>query len=282
MSTPSSPGWYENPDNPEELRYFDGILWTANTTPLRKRPMQQPASTPAEHGSAAAAPSAPPAAPSPPASWPGQQPPQQNPYERSPHQNPHQHQNPYGQPAHTPGLPGQVALAPYGLRVVAYIVDSIVVAFLSLIFGGYFLWQAISPVLDRFDSAMASGNVDEMSAAIAEARLGWLAAFLGIQLLILLGYQVLCLTRWGATPGKLMVGISVRRLDRPGPLDTDTAVRRAGFQAVVQALGNVPVLSLFGTIAVILDLVWPLADDRRQALHDKVAKTIVIKGRAQR
>src|SRR4051794_5059528 len=50
MSTPSSPGWYENPDNPEELRYFDGILWTQNTTPLRKRPHVGPPVVPPTSG----------------------------------------------------------------------------------------------------------------------------------------------------------------------------------------------------------------------------------------
>jgi uncharacterized RDD family membrane protein YckC len=33
---------------------------------------------------------------------------------------------------------------------------------------------------------------------------------------------------------------------------------------------------------MVTDLVWPLADDKNQALHDKIAGTIVIKGRAPR
>ena len=31
--TPSGPGWYDDPHDPLLLRYFDGVLWTANTTP---------------------------------------------------------------------------------------------------------------------------------------------------------------------------------------------------------------------------------------------------------
>ena len=58
-------------------------------------------------------------------------------------------------------------------------------------------------------------------------------------------------------------------------------MRRVGFQAVAQALGNVPLVASLATIVVITDLVWPLADDKKQALHDKVAKTIVVKGRVQ-
>lgn len=265
MSTPSSAGWYENPDNPEELRYFDGILWTANTTPLRKRPHQGPVVPPPTSGP-----------PQRPAGW-GPQP-----HQQTGHPDPRSagpgHPGLAGSPA--PG--GQAGLASYGLRVVAYILDTLVVGVLSLVLGGWFLWKAIEPVYERFNTAMAAGDVDAMTGAIAEARLGYLAAFLGLQLLVLLAYQVFFLTRWSATPGKLVVGISVRRVDRPGPLDTDTAIRRAGFQAAIQALGNLPYVSLLGTVLVVMDLVWPVADTQRQALHDKVAKTIVIKGKVQR
>ena len=26
-------GWYDDPENSENLRYFDGVLWTSHTTP---------------------------------------------------------------------------------------------------------------------------------------------------------------------------------------------------------------------------------------------------------
>lgn len=262
MSTPSSAGWYENPDNPEELRYFDGILWTKNTTPLRKRPHQGPPVVPPTSGPAPR-----------PAGW-GPQP-----HQQTGHPEP---KAPVPGPSGMTGPVGQAGLAPYGLRVVAYIIDTLIVGVLSLILGGWLLWKAIEPVYERFDTALTAGDVDAMSAAISEARLGYLAAFLGLQLIVLLAYQVFFLTRWSATPGKLAVGISVRRVDRPGVLDVDTAVRRAGFQAVIQALGNLPFVSLLGTVLVVMDLVWPVADVQRQALHDKVAKTIVVKGRVQR
>jgi len=263
MSTPSSAGWYENPDNPEELRYFDGILWTKNTTPLRKRPHQgPPAAAPASAGPQTR-----------PEGW-GPQPHQQTGHPEQGSPRPAQ--------AGMSGVPGQPVLASFGLRVVAFIIDALVVGILALVFGGWLLWRAIEPALEGFDTAMASGDVDAMTEAISQARLGYLAAFIGLQLVLFLAYQVFCLTRWAATPGKLAVGISVRRLDRQGVLDVDTALRRAGFQAAVQVLGNVPYLSLLGTVLLVSDLVWPLADNRNQALHDKVAKTIVIKGKVQR
>lgn len=259
MSTPSSPGWYENPDNPDELRYFDGILWTSNTTSLRKRPAPQ---------AGPQAPTGPERTP-PPASAPpgwGAPPPRQG----------------WQRPSPTAAIPGQPELAPYLSRVVAYLLDTLVIALVSLVLGGWFLWKAIEPIADRLDAAMVAGDFRAMSSALAEAGLGWLAAFLAVQLVVMLAYHTFFLTRWGATPGKMLLGISVRRVDRAGPLDVDTAVRRAGFQAVAQAFGNVPVVASIATILVITDLVWPLADDRKQALHDKVARTIVVRGRVQR
>ncbi|PRY63185.1 putative RDD family membrane protein YckC [Knoellia remsis] len=302
MSNPSSPGWYENPDNPDELRYFDGILWTSNTTPLRTRQHQGPVTPPAEGASTPMAPTPSGQPPQNPYGQPGQQgqQPPPNPYGQPGQQNPYGQppqgqwgqqpgHNPYGQPPQVPQrpsptakVPGQPELASYGLRVVAYLVDLIVVGFLSLIFGGYFLWQALAPVAERLNSAMASNDFQAMSQAVAEMELRWLAAFIAVQLLVFLAYHVFSLTRWGATPGKRMVGISVRRIDRPGPLDTDTAVRRAGFQAVLQAFGNLPYLSTFATIALITDVIWPIPDDLNQSLHDKVAKTIVVRGKATR
>ena len=33
MTQPS--GWYDDPQNPENLRYWDGVTWTAHTTPKK-------------------------------------------------------------------------------------------------------------------------------------------------------------------------------------------------------------------------------------------------------
>lgn len=294
MSTPSSPGWYENPDNPDELRYFDGILWTANTTPLRTRQPQPPAATPPSEAPEAPHSGQAPYGQTPPGQAPyGQAPPGQYP-PQAPHQpgppagwGPPHGQQPGQAPTGWPPAPGAAGpqepqLAPYFFRVVAYLVDTILISVASLILGGFFLWKAIEPIADRLDSILVSGDVAAMGSILADAELGWLAAFLGVQLLILLAYNVFFLVKWGATPGKMMLGISVRRVDRPGPLDTDTAIRRAGFMAVVQALGNIPYIATFGSMLLIADFVWPIADQRNQALHDKVARTIVIKGRAVR
>src|SRR6476659_2826124 len=74
------------------------------------------------------------------------------------------------------------------------------------------------------------------------------------------------------------IGIRVRRADAPGPLDIVTAIRRR----LLSALQLVPFVSGAYFIVFLLDGLWPLWDDKRQALHDKVARTQVVEGKQPR
>lgn len=271
MPTPERPdraGWYDDPDNSEQLRYFDGIVWTANVTPRRTRwetpPVAHPSAPESTHpyagpsvGSESAGHQGPP-----PTSWP-----------TAPHVG--------GAVALGPAVDG-VPLASYGARVLAYLIDALIVGVLATIAGGWFLWKALEPVWATLNSSIQSGDPQVAMKAYQDALNGmdakWLAAFAAVQLVVQLAYQLFFLTRWSATPGKLALGISVRRLDRAGVLDFNTATRRAGFVTVLGALGSVPVISLLASMATIADLLWPLGDKKRQALHDKVAQTVVVRG----
>ena len=50
----------------------------------------------------------------------------------------------------------------------------------------------------------------------------------------------------------------------------------------VLLLSAVPVISYLTSFITLADLLWPIRDPRRQALHDKVAGTLVVKGRQGR
>ncbi|MGI8330639.1 RDD family protein [Actinomadura scrupuli] len=77
--------------------------------------------------------------------------------------------------------------------------------------------------------------------------------------------------RWnGRTVGKRILGIRVVRADDGGPIGNTQALMRALVYAV---LGNL--CSCFGLVNV----AWILWDRRRQALHDKAARTVVVKDR---
>jgi len=74
----------------------------------------------------------------------------------------------------------------------------------------------------------------------------------------------------GQTVGKMALGIRVRDADGGGPI----GVGRGALRALVASLpGQIPFV---GFIWVLLDNLWPLWDTRRQALHDKVANSVVV------
>ena len=87
----------------------------------------------------------------------------------------------------------------------------------------------------------------------------------GITVLIGLLY-VLGFWRWKqATPGKLAMGLRIRRREPPG----DFPWSAMGIRYLVTTGIGVTGLA-------ILDYLWPLWDEHRQALHDKVAGTNVV------
>ena len=56
-------------------------------------------------------------------------------------------------------------------------------------------------------------------------------------------------------------------------------LRWATQSAIPGLLGMVPFLGFLGGIFSLLNVLWPLWDDKNQALHDKVAKTNVVRAR---
>ncbi|MFB9313416.1 RDD family protein [Nocardioides plantarum] len=80
-----------------------------------------------------------------------------------------------------------------------------------------------------------------------------------------------------ATPGKLLTGLRVRRRADPGPLSFGTAALRWFAQFGPARLAYHPVALVVVAVLAVLDHGWPLWDRNRQALHDKVAGTQVVR-----
>jgi len=100
-------------------------------------------------------------------------------------------------------------------------------------------------------------------------------------LVFYLVYEIGFLTWRGATPGRMIVGISVRLRDAAGPPPLAAVVKRTAVKEGGSILGAVPFLAavspLFSLFSLIDDL-WPLWDPKKQAIHDKVAATNVVVG----
>jgi len=95
-----------------------------------------------------------------------------------------------------------------------------------------------------------------------------------------LAYSVALLaSAWQATVGMRLVGIKIARESDLGPVGVGRAAGRS-----VLVLGAYSVLQLIlrvvAGIVILVDLLWPLWDSRNQTLHDKAARTVVVR-RAQ-
>lgn len=283
-------GWYDDPANPQNIRYWDGAAWTNHTSPkaaAAPAPSAQPPASPPQSaptspgpqdGSGAASPwggvpqssqqGAPvtgatsgPAAPGAPA-------PGAYPYGAAPTATDWMS----AQPTTADGVP----LATWGRRFAAWLIDGVILGVLVVLLTQLFVPEYRQALADILNSASA-GEATDLQTTLDKITPYALRAGL-VQVLTALVYCVLFWTTTGQTPGKMVTGISVRRADRPGPLDLATAVRRR----LISFLSLVPFLSSVAGLVTLLDGLWPLWDDKKQALHDKVAGTQVVVGKQPR
>jgi uncharacterized RDD family membrane protein YckC len=317
MENPDRPGWYDDPEHSEQLRYFDGVVWTSHTTPRRTRwdqPAQRGESAGGESGEgeyvglegtrrpggrAGQAPQGGGSrhdSPGPGSPGQGQVPPG---WSGGPRQDEGQGSDRpgYGPPGYGPPGPGQpgygrpgarpvpttadgVPLASYGRRVVAYIVDQIIQGFLTFVVGAYWSVPLVRDSMDQMNTAIANGDESGvLAAALDQTLTQYLVPLTLVSVGVMLVYNAVFLSRLAATPGKLLIGISVRRVEHPGPISVTDAFRRYALQSAMTIGGLIPLLDLTTLLVTVADLLWPLRDPRRQALHDKIADTQVVLGR---
>lgn len=155
-------------------------------------------------------------------------------------------------------LPAGVALASWGSRVGATLLDALVLTVLSL------LLIAPGTVLVIVQNGGAIG--------IVLVVLGVLGA-----IVVSLLYASFVMRRHGEhngqTLGKQWVGIRVIRVGE-GPFDWGSALLR---ELVVKNLLFGVVGGFFASIPTLLDVLWPLWDDENRALHDMLVNTRVIR-----
>ncbi len=176
---------------------------------------------------------------------------------------------PVGQSQMPPGgwdqpLAAPPPMAPYaswGSRVVAAIVDFVLISVPPAVVG-----------LGIFD--VTPGESDDFKIlAFILAVFVYLLLFAATAIL----YAPLLMRRPGErngqTWGKQLMGIRVARPDG-APLGYGTAVLREWVAKTVVFWGAG--FAIAGGLATLLDYLWPLWDDRNEALHDKIATTVVI------
>lgn len=185
---------------------------------------------------------------------------------------------PYQYPPHPqflPLAPNGLPLADFGQRLLAYLLDSLIVGLVGtvLVIPLYLWW--ILAILTRMEAAAqppAPGVADPALAWVGELLLltvGLFAAVLVVTMLLTYLYHVEMMFRSGRTLGKRVMKLQVVPVAAGANLTRRHAVRRW----VVQWGGGtfIPFFSY-------LDGLWQLWDKPlRQCLHDKLAQTVVIR-----
>lgn len=277
MDNSATPGWYDDPDDVTRLRYFDGLVWTERTMAKTVRtgvdslvPPSAPAQTAPGHALGAGEGAAP------------------GPYPAQTYGQPAYPQQPDTQQAWT----GPVArtadgdeYASYLQRVGAYLLDGLLNGLIVAVVAGYPMWRAMQPYVDFIERTLDGETVDQPNPLLGVWGMVdpvWYAVAFALSLIIGTLYHVLFIGLRGQTPGKMALGISVRRADRPGAPGVATAIKRYLLVIVTGVLGLIPVVGSLGGLVTIIDLLFPLWDQKRQALHDKIGGTVVVKGAPRR
>ena len=150
---------------------------------------------------------------------------------------------PYGGGA--PGVTGE--LAGRWRRLFAAIIDGIIVGVIG--------WLIAAPIV-------GGGAMTDTK------HLGSRFAANAISAVIAIVYFGLQHGKWGQSIGKRALGMRVVRVADAGPISYGEAFGRVGFTYVFSLITF--------SIGALIDVLFVLWDPRKQALHDKVVKTVVV------
>ncbi len=142
--------------------------------------------------------------------------------------------------------------AGFWIRLVAFIIDSLLVGLLFLVLVGAGIFGYIS-----------GSDSDVLNELMSDPFGINLNFYNGIFFTLNIAYFSFFLSRSGQTPGKMICGLKVIRVDG-GPLGIG--------QAVLRTLGY-----YLNEITLFIGFFWVAIDQKKQGLHDKIAGTYEIR-----
>ncbi|TDC71604.1 RDD family protein [Actinomadura sp. GC306] len=175
-----------------------------------------------------------------------------------------------------PGLAGpEDMLAGRWARLGAAILDSLLLAVVTVPV------MLFSVRWDKLLEAAEAGEAVSLSDPFEFYNVPVLLAGYAITFVVGFAYYTVLHARWGQTIGKKALGIRVVNAADLSAVSWGQAIGRQAFVSSVSIattaanffLAGGAVLAMLGA----LDPAWILWDKRRQAVHDKVAKTLVVK-----
>jgi uncharacterized RDD family membrane protein YckC len=189
----------------------------------------------------------------------------------------------YAAPGKATTTPDGVPLAGWWQRVGAYLIDSIIVGLVTGVLAFHFYREAWHVIHDYLNQAINDADAGRQSTVdqgqLQRDLVKPLAGAVAIQLVVSFIYYTGFLMWKQATIGKLVLGLRVRLRERPGPMSIGTVALRWLGQFGITILGLIPFVGSITGLYSLLDSLWPLWDDHRQAIHDKFAGTNVVRVR---
>lgn len=166
----------------------------------------------------------------------------------------------------------QLDLASIGSRIAAKLIDTLLMVLAS---SPLFISLYNSPNFDKLLKWAEAGQTRLTSAQQMELMSALPEHILLLTNILVWGLmiaQVLLLMRRGQTIGKMIMGIRI--LDRQSnaiPKFFNLIIMRGLFTTLAYSL------SIFGLVVLVIDLVMMLTSKERLSLHDKIAKTYVVR-----
>jgi|HubBroStandDraft_1064217.scaffolds.fasta_scaffold13429_3 uncharacterized RDD family membrane protein YckC len=158
-----------------------------------------------------------------------------------------------GGPGMSPVGPGGLPLANYGLRLAGWLIDLVVVWVVLLVI--LLPLHAFHRVHEATNQHMMAFHTNATGLLVPAA-------------VVILYGMFLCGSARGQTLGMMIVRVKVVDANGGGPIGMGRALGRAAFEYVMAAVLFVP---------WVVDMLFPLWDQRRQTLHDKVTNAVVVR-----
>jgi uncharacterized RDD family membrane protein YckC len=169
------------------------------------------------------------------------------------------------------------ALAEWWQRLLARLVDGVILLILtSPLWGAALLslFRRVQRLASQYPDLSQPAAARAFSTGVSQMMTGMTGTFLLLGLSVAavsFGYDWLQHGLWGQTIGKRVMGTKVVTADTRAPISGQTAGTRAAVYALVPAVPSV------GALFALVNESWLLWDPRRQCLHDKAARTVVVK-----
>jgi uncharacterized RDD family membrane protein YckC len=169
------------------------------------------------------------------------------------------------------------ALAEWWQRLVARLVDGLILVILTSPFWGpalFRVYHRVQRLASQYPDLTQPAATQAFNNGVSQLMAGMLGTFLLIGVgvgVVSFGYDWLQHGLWGQTIGKRVMGTKVVTADTRAPISGNAACGRAAVYALVPAVPSV------GGLFALINESWLLWDPRRQCLHDKAARTVVVK-----